>query len=124
MCSRGGAAIVVKMSGPPKLCKTDEIGEICLHAPSTASSYFGLDGLSAQRFHISPLDPEERSLGPNHYVRSGLIGFLGPVVGSFVSDQLQTLTFRKDSSLWSAPGPRLWLSRDGSMEPTISLPLY
>lgn len=77
----GGAAIVVKMSGPPKLCKTDEIGEICLHAPSTASSYFGLDGLSAQRFHISPLDPEERSLGPNHYVRSGLIGFLGPVEG-------------------------------------------
>jgi hypothetical protein len=38
-----GQAIVTKLNGETKLCKTDEIGEICLHAPSTASSYYGLE---------------------------------------------------------------------------------
>lgn len=40
-----GQAIVIKLNGEPKLCKTDEIGEICLHAPSTASSYYGMRSL-------------------------------------------------------------------------------
>lgn len=75
----GGIAIVLKANGPAKLCKADEIGEICLHAPSNATCYFGLKGVSAQTFHVEPLSPEERSLGPAQYVRSGLIGFLGPV---------------------------------------------
>lgn len=34
-------AIVIKLNGDPKLAKTDEVGEICLQAPSTGSSYFG-----------------------------------------------------------------------------------
>ncbi len=37
----GGVAVVVKMDGPPKLCKADEIGEICLHSHSgEGTSYF------------------------------------------------------------------------------------
>ncbi|KAI6216684.1 DMAP-interaction domain-containing protein [Aphelenchoides besseyi] len=73
----GAMAVVLKMN-EPKLCKTDEIGEICLHAPSTASSYFGLRGLTAQTFNLSPLSPDGQTLGSVKYVRSGLIGFLGP----------------------------------------------
>ncbi|KAI6179395.1 Dip2a protein [Aphelenchoides besseyi] len=73
----GAMAVVLKMN-EPKLCKTDEIGEICLHAPSTALSYFGLRGLTAQTFDLSPLSPDGQTLGSVKYVRSGLIGFLGP----------------------------------------------
>lgn len=72
-------AVIVKPYGSPKLCKADEIGEICLHALSTANCYFGLKGVSQQSFAVSPLAPDESQLGPVNYVRSGLIGFLGPV---------------------------------------------
>uniref|UniRef100_A0A915E6R1 AMP-dependent synthetase/ligase domain-containing protein n=1 Tax=Ditylenchus dipsaci TaxID=166011 RepID=A0A915E6R1_9BILA len=74
----GGIAVIIKPSGPTKLCKADEVGEICVHAPSTASCYFGLKGMSQQTFGVCPLGPDQRPLGPAHYVRSGLIGFLGP----------------------------------------------
>ena len=70
--------MVIKMSGAPKLCRTDEIGEICLHAPSTGSNYFGLSGLSKQVFDVNPLTADGREFGPVRYVRSGLVGFLGP----------------------------------------------
>lgn len=73
-------AIVVKLTGLTKLCKVDEVGEICFHAPSTASCYLGLKGISQQTFAVSPIGPDERPLGPVHYVRSGLVGFLGPVI--------------------------------------------
>uniref|UniRef100_A0A183E0X8 AMP-binding domain-containing protein n=1 Tax=Gongylonema pulchrum TaxID=637853 RepID=A0A183E0X8_9BILA len=74
----GGVAVVVKLSGPPRLCKADEIGEICLYAHSTGSAYWGLDGLSASTFKVEPLGIDDKPLGPIPYVRSGLLGFLGP----------------------------------------------
>ncbi|KAK0426918.1 hypothetical protein QR680_009967 [Steinernema hermaphroditum] len=74
----GGVAVVVKLSGPPRLCKTDEVGEICIHANSTGSGYWGLDGVSANTFKVEPLGIDDKPLGPVQYVRSGLIGFLGP----------------------------------------------
>lgn len=74
----GGMVIVVKLTGLPKLCKVDEVGEICLHAPSTALCYFGLKGISQHTFAVSPLDSDNRPLGSVNYVRSGLVGFLGP----------------------------------------------
>lgn len=48
----GGVAIVVKPSGPPRLCRADEIGEICIHAHSTGCAYWGLDGLSTFTFKV------------------------------------------------------------------------
>lgn len=45
-------AIVVKVTGPPKLCRADEVGEICLYANSTGFAYWGLDGLSASTFKV------------------------------------------------------------------------
>ncbi|VDO21905.1 unnamed protein product [Brugia timori] len=74
----GGVVVVVKLSGPPRLCMTDEVGEICLYAHSTGSAYWGLDGLSANIFKVEPLGNDDKPLGPVPYVRSGLLGFLGP----------------------------------------------
>ncbi|CEF68538.1 Disco-interacting protein 2 homolog C [Strongyloides ratti] len=74
----GGILVVVKVSGIPKICKADEIGEICISSPSTGSFYWGLDGISSGTFKVEPLGPDERPIGNLTYVRSGLIGFLGP----------------------------------------------
>ncbi|VDM91385.1 unnamed protein product [Litomosoides sigmodontis] len=74
----GGVVVVVKFSGPPRLCKADEVGEICLYAHSTGSAYWGLDGLSGSTFKVEPLGNDDKPLGPLPYVRSGLLGFLGP----------------------------------------------
>uniref|UniRef100_A0A5S6QD55 AMP-binding domain-containing protein n=1 Tax=Trichuris muris TaxID=70415 RepID=A0A5S6QD55_TRIMR len=74
----GATAVVVKLNGCPNLCKADEIGEICLYARTTASFYWGLNGLSSQVFKVEPLGADDRPLGVVPYVRSGLIGFLGP----------------------------------------------
>lgn len=79
----GGLAVVIKPTGPPKLCKTDEIGEICLHAPSTASRYYGLKGITTQNFQVQPCN-DDKPLGPANYVRSGLIGFMTPEGLAFV----------------------------------------
>lgn len=49
----GGVAVVVKISGPPKLCKADEIGEICLYSHSMGTAYWGLEGVSANTFKVS-----------------------------------------------------------------------
>ncbi|CAD5208915.1 unnamed protein product [Bursaphelenchus xylophilus] len=87
----GGMAVVVKMNGAPKVCRTDEVGEICLHAPSTASCYYGLKGISSQTFQVNPLAPDEKVLGAIRYVRSGLVGFLGPDGLIFVIGNRQSI---------------------------------
>ncbi|KAK6036672.1 hypothetical protein COOONC_25823 [Cooperia oncophora] len=74
----GGSVVVVKQTGPARLCRADELGEICLCANSTGNAYWGLEGVSAATFKIEPLGADDRPLGPRRYVRSGLIGFMGP----------------------------------------------
>ncbi|KAK5969308.1 Disco-interacting protein 2 C [Trichostrongylus colubriformis] len=73
-----GSVVVVKQTGPPRLCRADELGEICLCANSTGTAYWGLEGVSAATFKTEPLGADDRPLGPRRYVRSGLIGFMGP----------------------------------------------
>ncbi|EPB73586.1 hypothetical protein ANCCEY_07322 [Ancylostoma ceylanicum] len=46
----GGSVVVVKQTGPPRLCRADELGEICLCANSTGHAYWGLEGVSAATF--------------------------------------------------------------------------
>lgn len=36
--------VVVKMEGPAYLCKTDEVGEICVGSSAGGSYYWGLKG--------------------------------------------------------------------------------
>ena len=45
--------VVVKVGGIPILCKTDEIGEICVQSMATGSAYWGLQGKTAHNFRVS-----------------------------------------------------------------------
>ena len=72
--------VVLRIDGPPVVCKTDEVGEICMNSGAVGSAYWGLPGLTNTSFKVRPL-PEEGSETPweLEFVRTGLLGFLGPV---------------------------------------------
>lgn len=78
----GTITAVVKFNGAPHLCKTDEVGEICLSTTSAGSSYLGLKGLTNSIFRMQPLNSDGRPFSEQTFVRTGLIGFMGP--GSLV----------------------------------------
>lgn len=53
VCVSGSALMcVVKLEGIPQLCKTDEIGEICVSSIATGTSYYGLTGMSKNTFEV------------------------------------------------------------------------
>ena len=73
--------VVLRIDGPPVVCKTDEVGEICMNSGAVGSAYWGLPGLTNTSFKVRPL-PDEGSETPPwelEFVRTGLLGFLGPV---------------------------------------------
>lgn len=89
------------MEGQPSICKTDEVGEICVHSAATGSQYWGLQGLTNNTFKVSPLQADGAALGDAEYTRSGLLGFLGPGGLVFVCgsrDGLMTVTGRKHNA--------------------------
>lgn len=93
--------MVVKMEGTSYLCKTDEVGEICVNSGATASQYWGLQGLTNTTFKVQPLQADGTVLGDAEYTRSGLLGFLGPGGLVFVCgsrDGLMTVTGRKHNA--------------------------
>ena len=45
--------LIVRCDGSPVVCKTDEVGEILVNSPATASSYWGLPGLTQTTFKVS-----------------------------------------------------------------------
>ncbi|XP_031349030.1 disco-interacting protein 2 isoform X5 [Photinus pyralis] len=97
----GCVIVVVKMEGPAYLCKTDEVGEICVNSGSTGTQYWGLQGLSNSTFKIQPLTADGKPLSDAEYTRSGLLGFLGPGGLVFVCgsrDGLMTVTGRKHNA--------------------------
>lgn len=76
------SAIVVRLGPRPVLCKTDELGEICLAADYTGSGYWGLRGQTGAHFHVEPVNEDGtpvHSPGSVSYTRSGFLGFPGPV---------------------------------------------
>ena len=48
-----GLMVVVKLEGTPQLCKTDEVGELCLSAAYTGTGFWGLQGVSNAQFKVS-----------------------------------------------------------------------
>ncbi|KZC08276.1 Disco-interacting protein 2 [Dufourea novaeangliae] len=93
--------VVIKMEGQPFICKTDEVGEICVHSSTTGNQYWGLQGLTNNTFKVSPLQADGTPLGDVEYTRSGLLGFLGPGGLVFVCgsrDGLMTVTGRKHNA--------------------------
>lgn len=105
--------VVIRSEGTPVVCKTDQVGEICVTTGSTGSTYFGLDGMTNSTFKVQPLIEEQdgkagdtstlvsNPIGDEHYVRSGLLGFLGPGGLVFICgsrDGLMTVTGRKHNA--------------------------
>jgi len=75
-------AVVVKVNDSTQLCKTDEIGEILLCSPSVASCYWGLQGLTESVFQLRPKQDDSHLYDNQMFVKTGLLGFIGP--GSLV----------------------------------------
>ena len=46
---------VVKIDGAPYLCKTDEVGEICVDSSATGTAYYGLLGITKNIFEVCTL---------------------------------------------------------------------
>uniref|UniRef100_A0A2C9JSP8 DMAP1-binding domain-containing protein n=1 Tax=Biomphalaria glabrata TaxID=6526 RepID=A0A2C9JSP8_BIOGL len=74
----GATMVVIKLDGPAQLCKADEVGELCVSSGYTGSSYFGLQGITQSTFQVQPILEDGRVQTDRVYVRTGLIGFLGP----------------------------------------------
>ena len=74
----GSRVCVVQHRGQPTLCRTDEVGEICVSSIASGTHYWGLTGKSSQVFRVQPLQPNGKPLSAELYVRSGLMGFIGP----------------------------------------------
>ena len=45
--------VVVKVDGLPYLCKTDEVGELCVCSGYTGVGYWGLNGITVNIYFMS-----------------------------------------------------------------------
>ncbi|XP_067218089.1 disco-interacting protein 2 homolog C isoform X1 [Chanodichthys erythropterus] len=87
----GAMVCVVKPEGVPQLCKTDEIGEICVSSAATGTSYYGLTGMSKNTFEVCPVACDGGLVSECVFVRSGLLGFVGPGGMIFICGTLEGL---------------------------------
>ncbi|XP_017575556.1 disco-interacting protein 2 homolog B-A isoform X4 [Pygocentrus nattereri] len=74
----GALMCIVKPDGPPMLCKTDEIGEIVVNSRAGGTMYYGLSGVTKNTFEVIPVNASGAPIGEIPFVRSGLLGFVGP----------------------------------------------
>nr|XP_021329789.1 disco-interacting protein 2 homolog B-A isoform X3 [Danio rerio] len=74
----GALMCIVKPDGPPMLCKTDEIGEIVVNSRAGGNMYYGLSGVTKNTFEVIPVNASGAPIGEIPFVRSGLLGFVGP----------------------------------------------
>ncbi|KAG8432542.1 hypothetical protein GDO86_016976 [Hymenochirus boettgeri] len=73
----GASMCVVKAEGAPYLCKTDEIGELCVSSCSTGTAYFGLQGITKNVFETVPLNASGDPVCKQPFTRTGFLGFIG-----------------------------------------------
>uniref|UniRef100_A0AAR2JHB6 DMAP1-binding domain-containing protein n=1 Tax=Pygocentrus nattereri TaxID=42514 RepID=A0AAR2JHB6_PYGNA len=84
----GALVCVVKPETIPQLCKTDEIGEICVSSIATGTSYYGLTGMTKNTFEVCPMSSNGGLVSECVFVRSGLLGFVGPGGAIFVTGKM------------------------------------
>ncbi|KAB0398980.1 hypothetical protein E2I00_013218, partial [Balaenoptera physalus] len=82
---------VVKVEGIPYLCKTDEVGEICVNSSATATAYYGLLGITKNIFETVPVTAGGAPISDRPFTRTGLLGFIGPDNLVFVVGKLDGL---------------------------------
>uniref|UniRef100_A0A287D013 Disco interacting C n=1 Tax=Ictidomys tridecemlineatus TaxID=43179 RepID=A0A287D013_ICTTR len=74
----GAIMCSVKPDGIPQLCRTDEIGELCVCAVATGTSYYGLSGMTKNTFEVFPMMSSGAPISEYPFIRTGLLGFVGP----------------------------------------------
>uniref|UniRef100_A0A2K6F6Z9 Disco interacting A n=1 Tax=Propithecus coquereli TaxID=379532 RepID=A0A2K6F6Z9_PROCO len=87
----GASVCVVKVDGAPYLCKTDEIGEICVSSSATGTAYYGLLGITKNVFETVPVTAGGAPVSDRPFTRTGLLGFVGPDNLVFVVGKLDGL---------------------------------
>uniref|UniRef100_A0A8C2XPW8 Disco-interacting protein 2 homolog Bb n=1 Tax=Cyclopterus lumpus TaxID=8103 RepID=A0A8C2XPW8_CYCLU len=87
----GALMCIVRPDGPPQLCKTDEIGEIIINSRAGGNMYYGLPGLTKNTFEVIPVNANGVPIGEIPFVRSGLLGFVGPGSLIFVVGKIEGL---------------------------------
>uniref|UniRef100_A0A7N4V443 Disco interacting A n=1 Tax=Sarcophilus harrisii TaxID=9305 RepID=A0A7N4V443_SARHA len=87
----GASVCVVKVEGPPYLCRTDEVGEVCVCSGATGAAYYGLVGITKNVFETVPVTAGGTPISDQPFTRTGLLGFIGPVSLVFVVGKLDGL---------------------------------
>uniref|UniRef100_A0A7N8YLF3 Disco-interacting protein 2 homolog C-like n=1 Tax=Mastacembelus armatus TaxID=205130 RepID=A0A7N8YLF3_9TELE len=87
----GGLVCVVKPEGVPQLCQTDEIGELCVCSIATGTSYYGLTGMTKNTFEVYPVGSSGGLISEYAFVRTGLLGFIGPGGLVFITGKMDGL---------------------------------
>ncbi|KAG7218975.1 hypothetical protein INR49_005553 [Caranx melampygus] len=87
----GAVMCVVKPEGVPLLCKTDEIGELCVCSVATGTSYYGLAGMTKNTFEVFPMSNGGVPVSEFPFTRTGLLGFIGPAGLIFVAGKMDGL---------------------------------
>ncbi|XP_038654269.1 disco-interacting protein 2 homolog C isoform X6 [Scyliorhinus canicula] len=87
----GGVMCVVRPEGIPLLCRTDEIGELCVCSIAAGTSYYGLSGMTKNTFEMFPMMSSGAPISEYPFVRTGLLGFVGPGGMVFVVGKMDGL---------------------------------
>ncbi|XP_056148622.1 disco-interacting protein 2 homolog C isoform X1 [Lampris incognitus] len=87
----GAVMCVVRPDGVPQLCKTDEIGEVCICSVATGTSYYGLTGMTKNTFEVFPMSNGGAPISEFPFTRTGLLGFIGPGGLAFVAGKMDGL---------------------------------
>ena len=56
LCVSSARIAVIKISGPTILCRSDEVGEICVQSGASGSGFYGLPGKTANVFQVRGYD--------------------------------------------------------------------
>ncbi|XP_061110380.1 disco-interacting protein 2 homolog C-like, partial [Conger conger] len=87
----GALMCVVKPDGVPQLCRTDEIGELCVSSIATGTSYYGLSGMTKNTFEVFPMGQSGAPISEYPFTRTGLLGFVGPGGLVFIAGKMDGL---------------------------------
>ncbi|XP_067844112.1 disco-interacting protein 2 homolog A-like [Heptranchias perlo] len=87
----GALVCIVKFEGTPHLCKTDEIGEICVSSHASGMSYYGLPGMTKTVFEAVPVNDGGVPISEHVFTRTNLLGFLGSGNQVFVVGKMDGL---------------------------------
>uniref|UniRef100_H3CT70 DMAP1-binding domain-containing protein n=1 Tax=Tetraodon nigroviridis TaxID=99883 RepID=H3CT70_TETNG len=86
-----GAGVCGETEALPQLCQTDEIGELCVCSIATGTSYYGLTGMTKNTFEVYPVTSGGGLISDYAFVRTGLLGFIGPGGLVFITGKMDGL---------------------------------